>query len=107
MDFVRTICQAQGAYDGVPERVGVRVVRGHNTVRSCSPQTKEKEHEEEKPKAPEAALLKFSAQEDSRWLPRGAENSGPCQVGSFGGRIRVVHCFYGPCKSGDMVAVQR
>lgn len=45
MDFVRTVCQAQGAYDGIPERTGVRVNRQHNTVTSCSSHTK-KEHEE-------------------------------------------------------------
>lgn len=26
---------------------------------------------------------------------------------NFGGRIREIHCFYGPCKSGDIVAVQK
>lgn len=40
MDFVRTVCQAQGAYDGIPERTGVRVNRQHNAVTSCSPNPK-------------------------------------------------------------------
>lgn len=99
---------------------GHRLFREHNTIRSCSPQSEKrkeyKEHDERKPRVSEAAILTFPAQEDSIWLPRGADNwtvGTDTSEGSFftvaknfGGGIRVIHCLHTPRRSGDTVAVQ-
>lgn len=106
MNFVRTVCQAQGAYDGVPERMGSELSESATLSHHCSPQTKEKELEEKKPMASEAAILKFSL-DCGRWVADIIQGGFFTVTKNFGGRIGVIHCFYAPCKSGDIVTVQR
>lgn len=120
MDFVRTICQAQGAYDGIPERMGSEL--SESTLLSCHAQPKPRKRNMKRKSQWLLKLVFYSSQlrkiQDGypeaqisldyvRLVADITEGSFFTVTKNFGGRIRRIHYFYGPCKSRDIVAVQR
>lgn len=106
MDFVRTICQAQGAYDGVPERTGSEL--SESTILSCHAQPRPRKRNMKRKSQWLLKLLFHSSQ--LRKIQDGypeaqitldyigfvadiIEGSFFMVIKNFGGRIRGIHYF--------------